>query len=192
MIEQTTTIVAAIILLAGNVLTLLVNLTELRKIKKEVKDLQVVIKDTKEIREALRKPLEGNWQVKGTFSKFQGIDAGHFSTGEVSFIWIPEKHEYEITYIYSVRKAKSAKDEITSYCRGKMFADYYGSVGSNQKVEINFEIQSRTASTGYDESLSKHFTLKEGQLVKSANGRPLKFLFQFNNRDTVGEVEFIK
>ena len=177
---------------ATAILVLIANAIQLLRVRKEVREIKVVVKDTKEIRDALNKPLEGDWEVKGEFSKYQGQAVKHFSTGVVSFGWSPNEHRYNIKYIYSVRKARSDKDEITCFSKGTLSADYDGQLAGKTKLSINFEIHSRTSTPDYKLAVSKHFSLEDGRLVKTTAERATQIQFKYQNDETEGTIKFVR
>lgn len=185
-------VIASGIGVAAAVVLLLANLVQLKKVRKDVSELKVVVKDTKEIREALSKSFEGDWKVKGKFSKFQGKSNPHYSTGLASFSWSPDEARYNVNYVYSVQKEKSDKDEITCFSNGQLSTDYDGRLSAKEKISINFEIHSRTSTAEYEEAESKHFSLENGSYTIANSGRATELKFKFETDDTKGIVKFVR
>lgn len=124
MTEEQFKILGAALLVIAYFLSVVVNYLQFRKVSKEVNELKVVVKDTQEIRDALRKPLEGIWNVCGDFSMYHNADERHFTTGEMSFDWNPDKSIYDVLYVYGVQKVNYNDDVITCFSRGILHADY--------------------------------------------------------------------
>lgn len=185
-------LLAGILAVAAAAIVLITNIVQWSRVRKDVKELKVVVKDTKEIRDALAKSFEGDWNVQGKFEKFQGQSIPHYSTGLASFSWSPEENSYNINYVYSVRKEKSVQDEITCFSRGILSADYDGRISPKDNISINFEIHSRTCTADYEAAEAKHFALENGKFTTNPSGRPTQLEFKLDRTSTSGVVKFVR
>jgi len=104
--KEVISLITASLALLTAVLALVPVAFHLRKLRKDVSDLNVVIRDTHDLREALKKPFEGFWKVSGKFDEFQGKST-HFSSGEIIFRWNQESSQYDVKYIYSINNIYS-------------------------------------------------------------------------------------
>ncbi|MFI3197506.1 MAG: hypothetical protein QX196_04200 [Methylococcaceae bacterium] len=192
MTEEQFKILGAALLVIAYFLSVVVNYLQFRKVSKEVNELKVVVKDTQEIRDALRKPLEGIWNVCGDFSMYHNADERHFTTGEMSFDWNPDKSIYDVLYVYGVQKVNYNDDVITCFSRGILHADYNGFISADQDITIDFVIHSRTAIQEYGSPFTKAFTLNNGKQTKGTTGRIIKVQFVFDSPETKGTISITK
>lgn len=180
--------VLGLLALALAIVSILKVMMELRKIKAEISELKVVVKDTEEMRIALRKPMEGVWKMNGTFSKYRTIVSPHYTRGELHLTWVPARTSYDALYYYSVQKPNDPNDLITCICRGSMGATQYGLLHNENDVDIDLEIAARSARAGYEYPHARSFLLRDGKVIRKNGGTVTQMQFTFKNTETDGTI----
>jgi len=188
--DELTKNIAAGILLLTNLVILITQFIQLLKIKKELKEVKVVVNDTHEMREALKKSLEGTWKISGEFSKVQNDSSQHYSTGYAIFTWLPSKQNYEVKYMYSIRKERNNIDIITVICSGHALTNGNGNVDNKKGVILDMIIESRS-SENEDSPQSKSFKLTSEKPIYE-DGKINTLTFKFLNSNTDGKIIFTR
>lgn len=180
-------ITSGILGLGANIVLALAYFFNLRKINKELKEARIVVGSTTELREALRKPLEGIWQVSGKFNKLRGNEDRHESHGFVIFYWDHTQSRYDVIDTYSVRKAFDSTDLATVLCQGHGSADKNGFVSKEFPLKLSMRILS--SSTTHE---SVNFSIQASQWETSSEGKITKLTFDFRNGLTEGVINFTR
>lgn len=158
------------------------------KMFKKVFEKKVYISNLDQLREDLKKDLEGRWKLKGTFSKFHNINAEHQSTGFLILQWISRK-QYSVTYCYSVKKSGEKESIVTAICEGNSIGDLR--IGDQSQLNCALNIVSRT-STKEIMSYNSSFPLTLEVVNEDRDDfiRTLKALFE--TPETLGELFFYR
>ncbi len=175
-------IVIAVLTLLASIISLFTVFYQLGKVRKDLNEIQVVV-NTKEMRQALTQPFEGKWSVSGTFTKFQGVNDMHNSSGCVMFNWNAQQENYEVIYMYSVRKAYDNKDVVTAFSSGN------ARLNDNNKLELNLKMDSRSAVNNTIEE-NRTFQLISESTYKNSGNAIKEIKFSFINKSTAGEIFF--
>lgn len=181
---------AAIIAFITNIIILITQLVQVYKLKKELKDVKVVINNTTDLQQALKKPLEGMWEVRGVYTKYHNIIATHNCSGYINFCWNDLYKRYDVFYAYSVRKEQDSSDMVTAICSGITLCDEDGNIGKNKKLTLQMKIDNRCSIDGFNNS-SKTFEFISNKIIKNEN-RICKINFIFKNSNVDGIIEFIR
>ena len=179
---------AAVIAIITAILALAKNWLELRKVQRKINELSIVVKDTRDIRDALRKPLEGAWKVAGNFHRYRGLPDSHNTKGLAMLTWIPDKYMYEVFYAYTVFKNSTSLPVITAYSMGVLPAGHDGEISDGNEISIILEIEGRTALPEYGAAYQQVFKLEKGTIDRSVTGRVVSVNFVFNNQETNGAL----
>ena len=179
---------AAIIAFITNIIILITQVIQVYKLKKELRDVKIVINNTEDLREALKKPLEGMWEVRGVYTKFHNDIANYNSSGYVNFCWDDLHKKYDVYYVYSVRKEHATIDLVTSICSG--IAIYNESIKKNNKITMQMKIDARCSNDNFNNS-SKTFEYISNKIIKIDN-RINKIEFIFSNSNVEGTISFVR
>lgn len=182
--------ISSIIVLITNVIVLLTSLVEIHKLKKEIKDVKIVINNTMELKEALKSPLEGVWTVSGKYSKYHNITSIHYCSGYAHFYWDELSKRYKVYYTYSVRGEQSDIDLVTAICSGMGLCDETGDVKNNDKLCLHMSIENRSAKDNFNNS-SKNFEFVS-QKIKKKNNKINEIIFVFKNSNVDGIIKFTR
>ncbi len=184
---QISDLAPAIAIIAANVTAVILQWIQLKNLRAELEGTQLVVKDSAELRTVLQRPLEGIWSLKGEFTKFQGKNSMHFSSGQLTLLWDASKEHYAATYSYSVFPAGESHPLVTAICKGHSYGDVSGR--RTKSVTVTFTIESRT-SKGTPSSYRQHFDL-ELKLDKQGITSP-KLASTYSVNGTVGQLLFSK
>lgn len=176
------------IALAANIIVFITAIIQVYKLKKELKDVKIVINNTSDLRQSLIKPLEGVWEVRGSYTKYHYVVAIHNCTGYAFFYWDDIYKRYNVYYAYSVRKEQESIDLVTAICNGIAVSDENGKVG--KKLVIQLTINSRSAIDGVN-YFSKIFEFTTNKLIKKED-KINRLEFEFKNSKTEGVIKFIR
>lgn len=184
---ETYGIISSFISLAANIALALAYFLNLSKIKKELKEVKVVVNNTTELREALKKPLEGIWRVEGQFHLFKGEEMSHNSSGYIFFSWDHVNSRYEVVDVYSVRKENDATDTVTVYCHG--FGNVLKDEPISNKNPLNLHMKIESNSSTHEKI---NFIMRSTHCETTQNGKINRLEFIFNYKETKGVISFIK
>lgn len=112
-----------ILLIIANILAIILYYNQLKHVRKQLEDTQVIIKDSGDLRNAIIHELEGIWSLTGEFAIFQNDTSEHQSTGYLILTWLPNMKHYDIIYCYSVTKSGSQENIVTAICNGMSEGD---------------------------------------------------------------------
>jgi hypothetical protein len=191
-LESLIKLVSAGVLLIAYIVVVIANIVQYRKLRRELGEVKIIVKDTNEIREALKKPLEGTWAISGEFSKYKAQQLKHYTTGHAIFSWNPKNLRYDILYMYSVRAEKQVEDVITCFCSGHASSDKNGNVKNGTLLQLNLKIDSRTAKPAYGNELTKSFTMTAEKIVNPNADNINNLSFNHVNDETSGKIHFTK
>lgn len=162
---------------------------ELKKIKNNLNAIQIVANPI-EMRAALKKPLEGKWEVRGEFSCYQGTSKCHFSKGVVLFLWDEERDRYSVTYTYTVYQEYTSESLITAVCNG--YAVEESIANSSEKfLELTLKMDDYTRDPGIMPPQKGFFTMKTtSQIAIQKTLRELEF--ELATPYTEGVIKFMR
>lgn len=135
----------------------------------------IVIKDTKDIREAIKKPFEGVWQYQMSFTKFHGLDLEYQSTGTAVFNWIEETQSYEIFIGYSIHPKWAEEKFVAAFTRGSMRANSAGWPSQSFEMSMRYEERVGRAGTFIDIDGNSHEYNFKGTGSKDYNYEQCEF-----------------
>lgn len=180
-----------IIAFTTNIIILITQAIQVYKLKKELKEVKLVINSTSELKRALNKPFEGIWEVRGFYAKYHNIELPHDCTGFADITWNDENKRYDIVYTYSVRQTKAPTDLVTAICRGTSTCDENGYLNKNKKLILNMKISNRTSSNGIINNLpSFEFISKKIDFYDETRVRAKKIEFDFSTNNSSGTIYF--
>lgn len=184
-----TAITAAITLVVA-----LVDLIASKQGYERLGNIDAVIKDTEQLRQALRKPLEGVWDYRADYSKFWGEDGKWLATGEAIFIWHPEAVRYEVFLGASLVDARmNAKplDLVTWRLHSNLSPGRNGQPA--EPFALIFRYLGRTAfesSWTIPQNLTATFDNFTSTVKR--DGETVELRGQFNGKDTTAEITFTR
>ncbi len=179
---------AVIVAFLTNIIVLSTAIVQVFKLKKELKDVKVVINNPIDLQRALRKPLEGIWEVRGVYSKYHDVMETHNCTGFAVFYWDDVNKRYDIYYTYSVRREKDSIDLVTAICSGIALSDENGNI--NRKLTLQLTVNNRSTADGVN-NCSKTFEFTANKITKKEN-KVNRLEFDFKNSNSDGVISFIR
>ena len=186
--ETTITLWAALVGFATNIILLITQIVQVVNLKKQMNDVKVIVNNAEDLKQSLRKPLEGTWEVGGRYIKYHNIDDEFNCSGFVNFVWNDSKKEYDIYYVYSVRRRNNSADLVTAYCKGIAAANDDGSL-LNNKLQMNMTVINRSASDNFVNNQKFIFVSSS---TKKNHTKYIEFEFEFNSVETIGAVRFYR
>lgn len=179
----------AIIAFVTNIIILITQIVQVTKLKKEIKDVKIVVNNTSELKKALNKPLEGIWEVSGKYDRYHDDDTVHNCSGYANFIWDDINKKYNIKYSYSVRKEQSVSDLVTAICSGDCRCNSNGEIDHNSRLKLKMTINSRSATDNI-ESISNSFEFISEKITSQGDGiTEIKFPFKTRTSDGIFILE---
>lgn len=172
----------------ANLIILLTSIVQVYKLKKELKDVKIIINNPVDLQSALKKPLEGIWKVCGSYSKYHNVCEAHKCTGFAVFCWDNTNKRYDVYYTYSVRKEKDSFDLVTAICSGIALSDENGKI--KRKLVIQFTIDSRSAVDGVNNCFPT-FEFITSKINETEN-RINEMDFIFKNSISDGVIRFVR
>ncbi|MGM9564168.1 MAG: hypothetical protein ACI3VQ_08880 [Faecousia sp.] len=179
-------LVSVILIILSNALAFGVELLQIIKLKRELKKANVIINNTTELKNALKKPLEGIWRIHGKFKKYHNIRESHNSNGFAVFEWNDAKKRYDVRYVYSVKKHNGSKDIVTAACSG--FAQNCPDGNVKNKITLHLTTDNRCSSDG-SETDSVNFVL-ESCAIRQLNSYITTIQFSFITNESNGIISF--
>lgn len=180
-------VIAGVVVLLGNLAIALPQVVQLAKVRQQVGDASVLIRDTEQLRAALMKPLEGTWRVAGLFNKFQGADGAHHTFGYMTFTWDPAGSQYSVVYAYSAMRESGSINVATAICHGHARADVDGRPLRGEALTLDMLVDARTAHENHNNA-TKSFRLQTSGR-HDWNRNLYEIEFPFNTRATSGVVK---
>lgn len=179
-------VVAALSMVA----TLIVASVTLYQLHQQEQQMSVVINDVAELRELMRKPLEGDdWYFDLDFDTYHGLEGDFYSKGEANFIWVPSEDEYVVQVWYSVHEEGSTEILATGVIEGSLRTDASG--WPDKRFAINMDFLSRSAVERVGCARARTFSYDQGKISKSKDKRRAEEIkAYFNVGDTSGRVWF--
>jgi len=89
--------------------------TASRQNKERLGQLATTITDTDQLRDALRKPLEGVWDYSMRYDRFHEADVVFEAFGKAIFIWRPSLSKYQIFIGASLIEESSNNGQIVTW-----------------------------------------------------------------------------
>ena len=179
-----------IIAFVTNIVILVTQFIQIYKIKKEIKDVKIVVNNTVDIKRALSKSLEGIWEVRGSYSKYHGNNCIHNCMGFADFVWDDINKRYDVYYVYSVRKEGDTTDLVTAFCKGIAVCNEIGALEANQKLILQMIIQNRSSRDIINNN-STTFEFVSNKIIKYGN-KINKIEFPSKNKNMEGTVYFTR
>lgn len=180
----------AIVGCVTNLILLITQLVQVVKLKKEMKDVKVIVNSTAELKQSLCKPFEGTWEVRGEYIKYHGVEAPHYCNGFVNFTWNEVQKRYDIYYVYSVRKEGDNSDLVTAVCKGISVCNEEGNLIRNDKLTLELTICNRSSADGVtNQSPTFEFCSDK---VEKIGKKYSKIKFVFKNKNSNGNLYFVR
>jgi hypothetical protein len=149
--------------------------------------LQVTIRNADDLRESLRKPLEGVWDFKLEFSKFFGQEAPYISTGKAIIVWRAASNDYVVYVGYGIKQQWGTEEIVTGFASGTLRAN--GDGWPVEPFEIPMRYDYRTGKVGFERTIGETFSLMDGTSKRDeTNKQAVRLTMKFENESTVGKV----
>ena len=151
-------------------------------------ELQVTIRDTNELREALRKPLEGVWEYKLEFPKYFGQETPYISTGKAIIVWRHASSDYEVYIGYGVKQQWGAEEVVTGFLSGTLRANPDG--WPDEPFALPMRYTHRTGKTGFERVVREAFSFTNGSIQRDASKKQVVQITMTydDNVSTAGKV----
>jgi hypothetical protein len=181
-------LVIALISLVGALAATTTSLIIQYKQSQRLDELQVTVRDTNELRESLRKPLEGVWEYKLEFTKYFGKEEPYVSTGTAIIVWRPASNDHEVYIVYGIKPKWGVEEVVTGFISGTLRTN--GDGWPEEPFEIPMRYIHRTGKVGFERVIRETFSFVKGTIQRDATRRQavqITMLYD-DNETTVGKV----
>ncbi len=165
-------------------------------------DPPIIIQDSEDLQQHIRKPLEGEWNTTMTYTKFGGKEGLWIAKGKAFIIWKPgENPHYAALYGAGLKQKRANPTEtvddntlVTWALRLKIDSDKNGNI-PKEPSKVNFIY---TARTGVDRlQIGSGFVDGEFEKLKvtkysPTTNKPIKLTAELNGKHTTGKLFFEK
>ena len=107
--------------------------------------IDATIQDTDELRDALKKPLEGVWDYEMEYTRLPDREGNWIAKGTAIFIWTPSKLRYDVYLGASLSELGGSKAQLITWnLQSSLDGDQYG--WPSDKFDIIWEYKGHTSS----------------------------------------------
>ena len=178
----------AVILLAVTVMLTAYSVYQQHVQARRLRTMELAVTDTRGLRRALRKPLEGTWKYTLDYSRFHGSDGAWQATGKAVFLWAPGSTSYDVFIGASVSEENRVGQPIvTFFLEGRLAADAQGWPPRNASIDCSYV--ARSGRDGFDEPSKPNLNYTKVVVKKSPAGRfAIETTAMFSTGKTEGVV----
>ncbi len=150
--------------------------------------LQASIRDTDELRESLRKPLEGVWEHRIEFSKYFGQNIKYNSSGKAIFVWQAANSNYAVYIGYGIKKEFGSEEVVSGFLTGTLQANKDG--WPAEPFEINLRYAHRTGKGDFERVGVETFSFVKGAATPDTMNRSRagRITLEYETTLTFGKV----
>ena len=155
-------------------------------------NIDAIITDGEDLRDALRKPLEGVWDYSAEYSQFREADGDWLATGEAIFVWRPATEHYDIYIGASLTEVgfdSQTGDLITWRFQSSLPTGRDGR--PEEPFEISCKYVGRTSSNpDWPASGNRLAVFENMQIDKQRDSKAIVLLGEFNGESTKAKIKF--
>jgi hypothetical protein len=180
-------VIALASLLAALVATITSLIIQYRQVQR-LDELQITIRDTNDLRESLRKPLEGLWEYKLEFAKYFGQESPYISTGKAIIIWQPTSNDYGVYIAYGVKQQWGVEEVVTGFLSGTLRTN--GDGWPEEPFDLPMRYDHRTGKIGFEHVIRESFSFTGGAIQRDASKkRATQIVMTYDDKETtLGKV----
>lgn len=157
---------------------------------KRLGQMELIVRDTQEIRDALRKPCEGIWEYFLDYSRFHGPAGSWQANGKAVLLWRPGKSQYDVYIGANVTEMNNTTEVLVTFVlEGTLLTDASGWPRSNSSFQLSY--LARKGASKHQEPSNPRCSYDTLSVTNSPDGlRVVQICARFKTHKTEGKVCF--